>query len=108
MDGQQLSTTAGSKIELRLVNGTSERYGFNLCLAELQKSDGSAVEEGDSPAEPSYCTTGLSFLEPGESSSADKLLSATLEPGSYRYTLELERDPNERLNIKTPLFEVTQ
>jgi hypothetical protein len=78
-------TSAGA-IRLTLRNDSSDRVGYNLCTATLQKRSGAWTPV---PSD-EMCTMQLNTLEPGTSATFDKRLPPGLPPGEYRYVTSVE------------------
>lgn len=86
--------TPGAAVELRLVNGTEQTLGYNLCFSDLQRQDGATWEV--IPDTLTACTAIQQGLAPGDSASFTKTLQEGVETGTYRYRTSVEFREDER------------
>jgi hypothetical protein len=104
---ERASYTAGDRVSVRLVNGTSAQIGYNLCPSRFQRwSEGSWV---DAPNAGGYeaCTMELRTLNPGQHTSLEIPLSSEARAGAYRLVTRVERlESGASATLETQPFEV--
>ena len=77
----------GGTVTLRLINGSNQTVGYNLCTSALETASGAAVQTDR------ICTMELRTLQPGRSANYSYELPGSLPDGRYRFSTGAERMP---------------
>jgi hypothetical protein len=75
------SLAAGGTLQFRLVNGSMQNLGYNLCTARLERR---ASSGWTAVVDDRVCTMELRVLAPGDTARSLRILDRGLESGDYR------------------------
>lgn len=96
------SVAAGGTITLTLANGSTQGVGYNLCTSSIETSAGQSVPND------AMCPMLVRTLAPGQSTTFDYDLPASMAAGTYQILTKIEWiGSGQSAQIRSNSFQVT-